>query len=322
MLKFTLRQLEYFRTAADLGSFSAAADELYVSPTAVAAAITELESSLDTQLFIRRKSHGIELTSTGAYVLDDARQLLASAEELSRTALSEDGVLRGPITVGCYATIAATVLPRLITDFENLHPEVSISSVEGNMDTLLPLLESGKLDVLITYRIELPPELQEAVLFETASHVILPANHRLADQASVSLTELSEEPLIMLDLPPSGKHTLDMLQAAGVKVSIRHRTANYELVRSMVARGLGFSLLVQKPSIDHSYEGLPLVAKRIYPEFSHESAVMVWPEKVRLTDRVSALIEFARQTVGPAQWTPFDDQKTGRESSEPRHPAV
>lgn len=304
MVPYTLRQLEYFTTSAEYGSFSAAADVLFVSPTAVAAAVTDLEQALDTQLFIRRKSYGLELTPTGSYILAEARRVISGAEELGRTAHSEDGTLRGPITIGCYSTLAPTVLPVLTATFEALHPEVTVSSVDGDMGKLLPLLEAGKLDAVITYRIDLPMGLDQAVLFDTAVHVLLPADHPLAAHPTVSLTDLADEPLILLDLPPSGRHTLDMLQSAGVDVRVRHRTANFELVRSMVGRGLGFSLLVQKPVIDHSYEGLPVVAKRISPEFSRESAIIVWPTNVTLNSRVSALIDFAQRTIGSGQWTP------------------
>lgn len=318
MLQYTLRQLQYFSAAAELGSFSAAAEKLFVSPTAVASAITDLEQALDTQLFVRRKAHGLEITPAGNYILVEARSLIASAEELNRTVRFHDGKLRGPVTIGCYATLAATVLPALTAQFEALHPEVDISSVEGDMEELIPLLEAGKLDVVTTYRINLPLGLNEIVLFDTSVHVLLPADHRLAAQDSVSIAQLADEPLIMLDLPPSGRHTLDMLHAAGVKVNVRHRTSNFELVRSMVARGLGFSLLVQKPPIDHSYEGLPLVAKRIHPEFSKEAVVMIWPDQVHLNARVSALIEFAKRTVGPAQWTPYRDPQAAGATSATR----
>ena len=108
----------------------------------------------------------------------------------------------------------------------------------------------------------------------------------------------------MLDLPPSGRHTLDMLQRAGLNPRVAHSTPNFELVRSLVARGLGYSLLVQKPRIDTSYEGLPLVAKPIHPQFSRESAVILWPRSLQLTDRAKALVEYARQTVAAEQWTP------------------
>lgn len=303
-MSFTLRQLQYFCTAAELGSFSAASRELYVSPTAVATAISDLERAVDAQLCIRRKSLGIELTATGSAFLEEARRLLAAAAELELTARSPDGRLRGPITVGCYTTMEATIIPALTAGFAALHPEVRLSHVGGASDELLPLLASGRLDALITYRINLPSGLAEAVLYETAVHVLLPAGHRLADRPTVSLGDLVDEPLIMVDLPPSGRHTLDMLHAAGVRPEVRLRTPNFELVRSMVARGLGYSLLVQKPTIDHSYEGLPLVTKQIHPEFAREVAVIVWPEGVRLNPRVSALIEFAQQTIGQQQWTP------------------
>jgi DNA-binding transcriptional LysR family regulator len=304
MARFTLRQLQYFRAAAELGSFSAAARQLFVSPTAVAAAISDLETALDAQLCVRRKAQGIDLTPAGGHVLDEARALLAAADELERTTRSHDGTLRGPVAIGCYATLAATVLPAMATGFAARHPEVALSHIDGSMDELVPLLQSGRLDALITYRINLPAGLEEVVLFETAVHVLLAGDHPLAGRETVALDELAHEPLIMFDLPPSGQHTLDMLHAAGVRPNVSHRTPNFELVRSMVARGLGYSLLVQKPVIDQSYEGLPLVAKRIHPQLSAETVLLVWPEGVRLNRRVTALIAFAQETIGPAQWTP------------------
>lgn len=304
MPDFTLRQLEYFRAIAEHGTIHAAAERLFVTPTATANGLTELERVLGVQLCVRRKGQGVVLTPAGAAVLTEGRSLLRFADELQRHAGSRGGELEGPLSIGCYSTLAPTILPALLEEYGESHPRVDVTFVDGTMDELHPLLERGALDVIITYRINLPLGLEEALLFETAVHVLLSADHALAHEKTVSLHQLEDEPLIMLDLPPSGRHTLDMLQRSGVRPNVRHRTSNFELVRSMVGRGLGYSLLVQTPHIDHSYEGRRVVAKPISPEFSAEAVVMVWPAAMTLTERARALVTLATATVGARQWVP------------------
>jgi DNA-binding transcriptional LysR family regulator len=303
--RYTLRQLVLFSAAVRSGSFAAAAEELYVTPTAVSVAVGELEKALGAQLVTRRRARGIAPTPAGTHLLERSAGLLREAVEIQRSLSSGKDELSGPVGLGCYSTLSATVLPSLIHGFTSLHPGIELSIVDGPMDPILESLLRGDLDLVITYRINLPPGLEEVVLYDTEVHVLLPATHRLADRETVSLDELADEPLIMLDLPPSGRHTLDLLQRAGLNPTVAHRTPNFELVRSLVARGLGYSLLVQKPRIETSYEGLPLVTKRIHPQFSRESAVILWPRSLRLTDRARALVAYAHDTVAATAWTPI-----------------
>ncbi|WP_091470984.1 LysR family transcriptional regulator [Paenarthrobacter nitroguajacolicus] len=299
--KYTLRQLELFSAAVRNESFAGAADEMYVTPTAISVAVGELEKSFGVQLVTRQRARGILPTPAGLHLVERAAKLLRDAGEIQRALSSGIGELSGPVSLGCYSTLAATILPSLIHGFREQYPGVDLAASDGPADELLGRLLRGRLDLVIAYRSNLPPGLEEAVLYETSVHVLLPAGHRLATHDVVSLKELAEEPLIMLDLPPSGRHTLDMLQREGLTPSIAHRTPNFELVRSMVARGLGYSLLVQKPSIDISYEGLPLVTREISPQFSQEAAVIVWQKSLQLTDRAQALVKYARKNVSASQ---------------------
>ena len=82
MPKFTFRQLEYFRAIAMNGSISAASEQERISRSALAAALDELERSLECQLFIRQKSHGMVLTASGEQVLGMAHELLQGAQNL------------------------------------------------------------------------------------------------------------------------------------------------------------------------------------------------------------------------------------------------
>ena len=299
--KVTLRQLELFRAAAEHGSFAAASHAVFLTPNAVALAVRELETALGVQLFVRRRAQGLTLTPSGTHLLPAARRLLRDADDLCRRVGNVDGELSGPVGVGCYSTLAATVLPPLMEGFGAAYPGVELSIVDGTITDLLSPLTSGMIDVLIAYRTGLPTGLEQAVLFETEAHVLLPEHHRLATRETVSLGDLMEDPLILLDLPPSGDHTLAVLSRAGVAPKVTHRTTNFELVRSLVARGFGYSYLIQKPQIDESYEGRRVIAKRISPPSGVETVVIAWPRGMPLTDRARALIDYARETVAQQQ---------------------
>lgn len=301
--KVTLRQLELFCAAADHGSFAGAAEALFLSPNAVSLAVRELEGALDVQLCVRQRARGLTLTPSGMGLLRHARALLRDADELVRTVGNHGGTLTGSVTVGCYSTLAATVLPPLLEGFRSAYPGIDISFVDGPVSALVPRLLAGELDAAISYRINIPDSVEQRLLYDTEVHALLPADHRLAKQTVVTLEDLDGEPLILLDIPPSGDHTLDMLARAGISPRVSHRTPNYELARSLVGRSLGYCLLIQKPRIDVTYEGRPVVAKRISPQLSTESVVIMWARAIRLNDRARALVEFAAETVPHEQWT-------------------
>lgn len=304
---YTLRQLEIFLATVRGGSFAEAAKQLFITPAAVAVAVTELEHVLGLQLLIRRRARGVTPTAAGGHLAKQARTLLAEAREIQHTLASGAGELRGPLAVGCYSTLSATVLPPLIDGFSREHPEIELSITDATLDELTGQLLEGELDLVIGYRLNLPAGLEMEVLYETEVHALLSTEHRLADQPSVSLTDLADDPLIMMVLPPSDRHTLELLNQVGVTPKVAYTSHNFEFVRSMVARNLGYSLLIQKARLDRSYEGLPLVAKPIRPQLAQEWAVIVWPQDARLTDRARAFVDYAKANVAPHEWTPTDD---------------
>lgn len=295
----TLRQLELFCAAARSGSFTAAAQDRYVTPNAVAAAVTDLETALKVRLCVRRRARGLELTAGGEALLARAQHLLVTAEELVVNIGDLDGAPRGPVRLGCYTTLAATVIPPLWEHIGEHLPGVRLELVEGTVDELAEQVSSGRLDMMISYEVGLPTELAARTLFTTEPQVILPADHRLAVRgAPVPLAELAAEPLILLDLPPAGDNTLELMRRHGLRPHIGHRTTGFELVRSMVARGFGYSLLFQRPQIDVSYEGLPLASLPIDPPLTAEPIVLAHDRQVPLTSRAAAVAAAASELFG------------------------
>ncbi|EMY33030.1 transcriptional regulator [Arthrobacter crystallopoietes BAB-32] len=299
-----MRQLAYFTAVAEAGSISAAAARLHVSQTAVAAAVTELEKIFRTQLTVRRKAHGVSLTPAGSYLQARAAELLRAAEELELRAGSGGRELAGPLVIGCYQTVAPTILPVLLEGFTVNHPKVSLDFVEGAQDVIQGRLLAGDMDLAIVYDMDLQPGLGSVLLYEVPAYVLLPASHRLAEQAEVSLVELAGDPMILLDAPPSSHHTLTLFEQAGVHPVIRYRTRDFELTRSLVGRGVGYSVLVQRPAVDRSYEGRAVVAKAITPAVKPVAVKMIWPEAIRLTDRAEAMVAYAASAAPNTQQPP------------------
>ncbi|MEI4271200.1 LysR family transcriptional regulator [Klenkia sp. LSe6-5] len=295
MAEYTLRQLTYFVAVADAGSIAGAAARLRITPTAVAASLSGLERVLRTQLVVRRKAHGITLTPTGVYLRERAEALLRDAEELRLAASSGGAGLSGPLAVGCYATVSPTILPLLVQWTAEHHPDVELEVVARGQHDLVQMLFSGALDLAVVYDMGLPDGLQSVLLYTVRPYVLLPADHRCAGAGAVALADLADEPLILLDLPPAAQHTARVFAEAGVVPRVTQRTTDFELTRSLVARGLGYSVVVQRPAVDRSYEGLPLATVPITPPAGEVGVLVVWPRGVSLTDRAQALVGFAAE---------------------------
>ncbi|GAF43148.1 LysR family transcriptional regulator [Rhodococcus wratislaviensis] len=299
MPDFTLRQMGYFKAVAEAGSISAAANLLHVSPTALSAAITELERILGSQLLIRRKAHGVSLTPTGSFVYNRAAELLDLADEMQLSAASGGARLKGPLVIGCYFSLAPRILPALLEGFGAIHPDVDVVFVESSQDEIQRRLMAGELDVAIVYDVDLGAGLISAELYDTSGQVLLPAAHRLADRETVTLAELADDPLVLLDSTPSSQYTLSLFRDASVDPTIRYRVADYELARSLVGRNMGYSIIVQVPAARVSVEGRTFLVKPITPAVRPVSVKVVWPRGVRLSDRAKAMIDFAVSVYRP-----------------------
>lgn len=99
-----------------------------------------------------------------------------------------------------------------------------------------------------------------------------------------------------LDVNPSRENTMMMFSSAGLQPNIRFRTTDYEVTRSLVARGMGYAVLVQQPAGDQSYEGRPLVVRPILPAIRTINVSLVWPRAVRPSQCARSMIDLARET--------------------------
>ena len=239
---FSLRQIRYFLAAAETLSITDGARRLHISQPSVSTSISSLEEILGVQLFIRHHAQGLSLTPAGHVLAAEARALLKHADELQATLGQFSSTSSGPLSIGFLVTLAPILLPTLTKGFLSQHPKVQLVPSEGHQAKLLESLRGGAIDCAVTYDLGVPSEFRFQPLAVLPPLALLPADHRLADRSSVSLVELSREPMVLLDLPLSREYFLSLFVGVDVRPAISYRSSFADVVHAMVASGFGYTL--------------------------------------------------------------------------------
>jgi len=294
--RFTFRQLEYFVTVAEEGTMVGAAERHHISQSAVSLAVTELERVLGVQLFMRRKARGIELTGAAREMLPEARRLLQHAAEVQSAARSVGQTIAGDLVLGCFPTLTPFLLPEILRRFPEAHPSVTVRLFEGTVAEMTTRLLDGTCETALMYDLGIGAEIATTVLYQVRPYVLLAADHRLATGGPIALAELRDEPMVMLDMPPSATMFREALAVGGIEPNVRFSSASFESVRSLVASGAGYSLLLQRPSPQTTYAGPPLVHREIAEEVRPVDVVLAHARAARPTRRALAFADFCRAT--------------------------
>ena len=295
---YTLRQLRYFVTAAAEGSTLAAADAMFVSQSALSQGLSDLETALGAQLFLRHRGRGVELTEIGRQLLPLARQLLGDADELKSAASSLQLELRGTLTIACFDVIAASILPRLLAGFEARYPEVTTDFLDGDQERLLDALETGRAEVAITFEGSLPASLTQAAIAQPIPHLLVPPGHRLASTEPISLKDVGDEPFILVDADSAVDWVGSAFRSIGVSPPVRFRSRSLSTVRALVARGFGVTLVAQGSRFDGRVAPDGVVAVPVADMIRPDPIVIARMPGAQLTRRAAAFWDFCLAELG------------------------
>jgi DNA-binding transcriptional LysR family regulator len=294
---FTLRQLECYLAVAEAGSVSAGAKLLHSSPSSVSDALTALELSLGTSLFDRQRSRGARLTSDGLAALPLAKGIMEQSLALTATTDGREASVAGRVRMGFAGALAKGLLPTLLSEARVAWPELEIEYLIADMPELLRLHEASELDLIVTYDTDTPPGYTRRVLGSGALMVVVAASHPLATEDAIDLTRLVDDPLILLDIAASRSHTFRVLRGRGVSPLVAYRTADPDLCRSLIGRGLGFGMLVDLSFLPDTDVPPNVLYKRIVPPLDPLDVVMIW-RAAPLPPRVNAVVELSVRLIG------------------------
>ncbi|WP_150695392.1 LysR family transcriptional regulator [Pandoraea terrae] len=296
-VRYSLRQLRYFVVTAETLSFTAAAKLLHISQPSISTAVADLEVSFGVQLFIRHHASGLSLTQAGRDLLGHARNLLKNAEELQLTAREMDGGVTGSISLGCLVSLAPPLMPGIISRFVRDHSAITFRTTEAHQDVLLSGLHDGSLDIALTYNLDITDGITFTPLLSLPPYVILPKTHRLARARKVSLADLIPEPYVMLDLPHSREYFSALFDAVGTRPAASFRSSQPEVVRGMVANGLGYSILNFPLKSSRTVDGEDFVIKRFKENVNATTLGVALPSTMKPREVVKRFATFCESYI-------------------------
>jgi DNA-binding transcriptional LysR family regulator len=254
-LRFTLRQLGYFVAAAETGSITLASKRANISQPAVSTAISHIERELDVQLFLRHHAQGLSLTPAGRALLREVKQLLKQAEGLYSAAADISHQMRGELWVGWFSTLAPIVMPELVHAFLEAFPGTQVRTYEGHQEGLLAGLREARIELAITYDLQITDDMDFQPLSSLPPYALFGASHPLARERTVKLSQVASLPMVLLDLPMSRDYFQALFIRERLKPNIAWASADFEVVRSLVANGMGYTLANVRPRADVALDG-------------------------------------------------------------------
>ena len=209
-----LRLLRYFMAVAEEGHITRAAEKLGMQQPPLSQQIKILERELGVQLF-RRKPRGVELTESGRAFFDEVGGLFAKLDHATETARRAARGEQGQLSIGIASTAHfCPIVPRLIREFRELFPTVSIKLQEGGSSELTGLARDGLLDVAFVRKLFVPAQgLAVTHLLDEAMVVALPGNHPLSNRKSISLKALADDVFVSYRRP-EGPGISDVIESA------------------------------------------------------------------------------------------------------------
>ena len=298
MPHFTLKQLKYFVAVVEAQSIAQASRQLHIAQPSISIAVKTLEDMFGQQFFIRHHAQGVSLTPGGQRFYAKAKELLHLSWQFGQSSQADNERVCGAVALGCVASAAPLYMPSLIAGFKHLYPDVTVDIVTGEQHEIAHGLHRGRFDLAFLY----DPQPDAAIASESLSaperpYALLPARHPLALRGVVRLAELSNLPMVQLDVVPDKNHFLSMFKEKGYSPQVAYSSPSIEMVRGMVGRGLGFALLVSRPVSDITYDGQQVRCVEIADEMAISTLAMAHLSGSEPTRPARLFMEYCRSVA-------------------------
>jgi len=298
----SLRQIRYFLAAANAGQISRAAMDINVSQSAITTAIKALEETIGANLF-ERHAGGVSLTYEGNLFLEHAQHIIASVEEAIRIPRRIRDDVKGSLNIAVTYTVAGYFLPPLLARFSRAFPNVQINLSEADRASIEEgLVTSGfDLAVMLTSNIVNHEDLAHEVLWRSRRRLWVDAHHKFLQKSSVTLQDVSKEPYIMLTVDEASNTAQRYWNRTPYKPNTVFRTSSVEAVRSMVANGMGVSILSDLVHRPWSLEGRRVEVIELADQVPTMDLGIAWQVVQKHSEAAKAFIDFMHLSMDSGQ---------------------
>jgi DNA-binding transcriptional LysR family regulator len=243
-----VRRMRVLREVAARGSFSAAADALAYTQSAVSQQIAALEREAGTTL-VERNARGVRLTDAGRALVEHADAILARLSDAEAELEAIAGLRGGRLRLASFPSAGATIMPEAIARFRERHPGVELTLEPAEPEPSIAKLRAGEADVVLDITSGFRPPRDDAVdrahLLDDPMYVALPAGHPLARKRTLKLEELADESWILgtTGSCPDVSIFLRSCQLAGFEPNVTFNSDDYFAIQGFVAAGMGASFI-------------------------------------------------------------------------------
>jgi len=243
-------RLNVLREVVAQGSFSAAADALSYSQSAVSQAIATLEAELGAAL-IERDRRGVRPTPAGAALAAHAEGILARMDDAEAEVAAIAGGRGGRLRIASFPTAGATLVPEAVARFRASHPNVEVSLAEGEAEEIAPRLRAGDFEIVVLFEFagvgeRLGAGMRRFELLDDPLRLALPGEHPLARRKQLRLDDLRDEAWVQTSAAsPCARHVVRSCHAAGFEPRVSFESDDYLTVQGLVAAGVGVALIPQ-----------------------------------------------------------------------------
>jgi DNA-binding transcriptional LysR family regulator len=244
-----VRRLRVLKEVAAKGSFSAAAESLAYTQSAVSQQIAALEREAGLQL-VDRSARGVRLTDAGRVLVGHADVVLRRLAEAEAELEAMAGLRGGRLRLVAFPSAGSSLMPEAIARFRDRHPAVELSLAPAEPDEAVDALRSGEADIGMTIETTWAKPGDDGLirthLIDDPMYLVLPAGHPVAAKRRVSVADLSDEPWILGSADascPDSQILLRACNAAGFEPRIAFESDDYHAIQGFVAAGMGVCLI-------------------------------------------------------------------------------
>ncbi|MEM7071147.1 MAG: LysR substrate-binding domain-containing protein, partial [Pseudomonadota bacterium] len=177
------------------------------------------------------------------------------------------------LNIGCFITIGPSYIPKISASFMRQFPDIDYAVFEHEQDVLIDQVKRGSLDAALLYNVDIPTSLYTKTLCQKYPYILLSKHHELSKKTKISLSELVNLPMVLLDIAPSRNYFINLFKQEKLVPKIGFRSKSFELVRGLVGQNLGYSILITDPKTEKTYDGSELVIRPIAEKIPQSAIV-------------------------------------------------